>query len=186
MNENLKYNIFSEGTRPTLMEVMDRREERVYQIRQILNSENCVLCLKLNIPGEVKNNKWIMKVFEDAVNKVDNKLLEIGAVIENRFIQNLKTGPEYIVGISSIKAEEIKRYMIEIEESTSIGRLYDIDVECKMGSISRKDVGSEERKCFLCDKPSKICSSSRSHSVDEMLAFISELIFKNFNNLTKI
>ncbi|SUB74621.1 citrate lyase holo-[acyl-carrier protein] synthase [Peptoniphilus indolicus] len=175
MEENLKDNIFNDGSRPSIVEVMDRREERVYQIRQLLNSENCVVCLKLNIPGEVKNNDWILKVFDKAVEKIDKKLLENGIDIEKKSVQNLKTGPEYIFSVIE-DSKIIKEYMVEIEEETPIGRLYDIDVETADGSVSRQDINKEERKCFICDKPSKICSSSRAHSVEEMLAYISGLI----------
>lgn len=175
MEENLKDNIFNSGSRPSIVEVLDRREERVYQIRQILNSDNCVVCLKLNIPGEVKNNDRILKVFYKAVEKIDTKLLENGIEIENRSVKNLKTGPEYIFSVLE-DSKTIKEYMVEIEEETPIGRLYDIDVKTTEGSVSRQDINKEERKCFICDKPSKICSSSRAHSVDEMLNFISTLI----------
>lgn len=181
MKENLKDNIFIDGTRPTLMEVLNRREERVYQIKKLLNDKNCVVCMKLNIPGEIKNNDWILRIFEDAILKIDNKLLNIGAKIENKLIQNLKTGPEYIFSVSDIEPKKIKFAMVEIEEDSDIGRLYDIDVEIENGSISRNDVDREERKCFICDKPSKVCSSSRAHSVDEMLEFINELVLKTFN-----
>ena len=90
MEENLKDNIFNDGSRPSIVEVMDRREERVYQIRQLLNSENCVVCLKLNIPGEVKNNDWILKVFDKAVEKIDKKLLENGIDIEKKVSSKFK------------------------------------------------------------------------------------------------
>lgn len=175
--DNLSF--FSEGEEPTLLEVLDRREERVLEINDVIEQfkNTSVICFKLNIPGKIKNNEIIYKVFRDGVNNIEAAILNLkGIEIKISEEKNLKTGPELLMGVKGVEAKELKMKMVEIENSTKIGRLYDIDVIGDNGAISREEIGMAERKCFLCDKNAKICASSRAHSVEDMLVALENII----------
>lgn len=173
--KNSSSSFFNDGDRPTLMEVLNRKEERVFEIQNLLreNSNKVVLCFKLNIPGEIKNNEVIYKVFEKGVSEIKAKI-----EIEYDEIKNLKTGPEYLALVSG-NSLDIKKTTVDIEEQSTLGRLYDIDVDDINGQVSRADLNVGERKCFICDKPSKVCASQRAHTVLEMLLEIEKIIAKS-------
>ena len=69
--------------------------------------------------------------------------------------------------------------MVSLEDQDRIGRLFDIDVlrpdACK---VSREDLGFSPRTCLLCGQPAHVCSRSRSHSVAELTAEISQILNK--------
>ena len=72
---------------------------------------------------------------------------------------------------------ELKKAMIELEDGTKLGRLFDIDViNSKGNKISRLELGMAPRKCIVCDEIAHVCSRSRAHSVEEMLEYINKVI----------
>lgn len=166
----LKY--FAKGEEPSLDEVLENREERMDRIAQLLSQseEGVVVCFKLNIPGPVKNNPYIQRLFEIGWNRVKDRLG--GQVIQDHAM-NLKTGPEGYILLER-PGEEVKRAMVDLEEKDGLGRLYDIDVETQEGSISREDLGYPERTCFICDRPARSCARSRRHSLDEILSYLED------------
>lgn len=173
----LKY--FNDGDRPNLTQVLDRREERVYEIKKLLDEfGGTVICFKLNIPGPIKNNKMIYFVFKEGIEKIERKVKEMGLKVRFLDVKNLITGPEFLLCVEG-GATDIKKNMVEVEEESDIGRLYDIDVEDCNGSVSRTDIGISERTCFICNQSAKICSSSRAHSVYEMQLKIEDIVENN-------
>lgn len=177
--EKNKLKYFIDGDIPSLIQVMDRREERVFYIKKLLNEkDNVVISFKLNIPGEIKNNSKILEVFNIGKENIKKTLKENKLEIIKDKEFNLITGPEYIALINSRDSLNIKKLMVAIEEN-GLGRLYDIDVENRDGAISRKELDIKDRKCFICDNSSKVCSRSRAHSVEDMLLKIESIIEEN-------
>ena len=86
--------------------------------------------------------------------------------------------------VLSLPAIQVKRSTIDFEDYTPLGRLFDADVLVKdhNTAISRKDLGQNVRKCFLCSRRAKECARSRRHSVKEMQDFISNLYIKYIEN----
>ncbi|MEG0379594.1 MAG: triphosphoribosyl-dephospho-CoA synthase CitG, partial [Eubacterium sp.] len=69
-----------------------------------------------------------------------------------------------------------------LEESTPLGRLFDIDVQRSDGSkVSRKIIGLPKRKCLLCHKNAFECSRSRAHSVKDLLRYEAKIMARWFN-----
>lgn len=169
------------GDTPTLDEVLHNREMRVNFINKLLtlHPDSTIISFKLNIPGPVKNNITIEKIFYAGVNNIDSciKLNKWNNVYSKTLI--LKTGPEYFAAVAS-KPTEVKREMIFIEENEMLGRLFDIDVlyleNEEVQSISREKAGYAGRKCFVCESDAKICSSRRSHSLSEMYENIEKIV----------
>jgi len=169
------------GDTPTLDEVLHNREMRVNFIHKLLtlHPDSTIISFKLNIPGPVKNNETIEKIFNAGVNSIDSCIKGENWNIAYSKRLSLKTGSEYFVALTS-KPTEIKKKMTFIEENEMLGRLFDIDVlyieNDKVESINREKIGFAGRKCFVCSNDAKICSSRRTHTLSEMFQSIEEII----------
>lgn len=178
-----KAKLFSEGNRPTLEEVLETREMRAGFEKKLSEKypKDAIISFKLNIPGPVKNNDLIKKIFDIGTEDIKASLLRKEFQIRYEKELNLKTGPECFL---SIKAHPlaVKTEMAKLEEETPLGRLYDIDVvyddEGKLEGIDRTTIGFPKRTCFVCEKDAKACGRSRAHSISEMHDKIEELLKK--------
>ncbi len=180
-------NFFEEGTRPTLEQVLARREERRREIdAAFLSPEKetsaefpvtAILCLKLNIPGPVKSNEMIDRLFDRAIGAVDEAFEERRWNWLKRKILRAETGPEalYLLRLDPL---ELKRAMVDIEERHPLGRLFDLDVEHAEGMVSREQIGLAPRRCFLCGREARDCARSRRHQVVEMQEWITNKMIR--------
>jgi len=169
----MRRNLFSEGSQPSLEEVLQTREKRVrfQETLAVRYSPDAVISFKLNIPGPVKNNDSIEKIF--AVGRVD--ILEALTAMKYEILyekeMSLNTGPELFLVVKA-SLHEVKRAMIRLEERKALGRLYDLDVFMAEGdgirTMSREELGFSERKCLICGKPAKECGRNRTHEISEM------------------
>lgn len=66
--------------------------------------------------------------------------------------------------------------MVDLEESSKLARLYDIDIIYKNKDITREDLGKDGRKCIICGKKVASCARSRRHSVGEMQEYIEKIL----------
>ncbi|MDR2832340.1 MAG: citrate lyase holo-[acyl-carrier protein] synthase [Streptococcaceae bacterium] len=173
------YKEFFDGPEITLMEMLDAREKRVkiQQDKLIKHPDYSLLSVAMNIPGPVKNSKQISQVFQEFINIIENQLSP-----KKSRITFEKTGPQYFA-MYEMAAIELKKIMIEFEESFAIGRLFDLDVlyseNGKIKQISRSDLGLPQRKCLICDKPAKECGRNRTHTIEEMQKKIIEILEKD-------
>lgn len=168
---------FRGGEKTELTEMLLRRERRAEEIALFLEKGETVLSFKLNIPGPVKTGEGIFLLFKEGQERIRSGCGASGARIVSEREEDLKTGPEALFLVEGADARELKRIMIELEEE-GVGRLYDIDVLTKRGGISREELGYPRRKCFLCENDAKLCARSRTHSVEELLSRIREMILK--------
>lgn len=150
----------------TLQEILDTREARVQRQRELLEKyQKPLISFTMNIPGPVKLDRDISigffvgcRLLRDALG---GKLL---FAEERREI----TGCEAYY-IADMPAAEVKRLTMEIEESDSIGRLFDLDVINIDGTkISRESLGCPRRKCLLCDNDAVLCAGRRIHPLAEL------------------
>lgn len=178
-------NHFQDGDRPSLEEVLENRESRRRRIDRLLadRPETTVVCFKLNIPGPVKNNQWLRKLFREGLGAIEEALdLGTKTPVVREIFPDLPTGPEAFLVLDR-DTGGVKRDMVALEDHEVFGRFYDIDVEggpgsIRPGAVSREDLGLSERKCFLCNQPAKVCASSRAHAVEDMVQFIEESLAK--------
>ena len=110
-------------------------------------------------------NKKIEKLKENNI-----EILEIQELNEN-------TGNELFISVNSL-AEKIKNITVVIEESSELGRLFDIDViDINFEKLSRKSF----RKCLICEEQAQECGRSRKHSVEELQSKVEEILSKGTN-----
>ena len=165
-----------EGQKISLDELLKRRDERQLLSDELSNRfpRTPIIYLTVNIPGPVKNNPAIERVFDFGVKAINNHLEDNNVTVLDKKEFRLSTGSEYIV-IANTDAGLLKKDMTSIEDS-GIGRLLDIDVIIDGIQISRSDLKIEERKCFLCNQNAKLCARSRKHNLDELYIWIEKQI----------
>lgn len=172
---------YLKGESITLVEMLEVREKRV-EIQQELLQEypTCsLLSATMNIPGPVKTNEQLRHVFLTVIK--DLNLIFPPEKIVARKHRELKTGSEYYLALNETP-EELKRKLIEVEETHFFGRLMDLDViylrNHTLHSISRTELNRKPRTCFICEEEAKVCGRQRRHSVEEMQETISNLLRK--------
>lgn len=159
------------GQEVTLEQVLHQRDQRVHLTRQLKEKypHHSILSFKLNIPGPIKNNETIKAVFNEGLKALPtNSINQVTA-------DYLIGGPEAIF-VYTISAKDLKLKMVEIEENHPLGRLFDCDVE----SIKRQDLNIPARQCLICDQKAQVCGRSRTHSVDQLINKIEELIGESY------
>lgn len=179
----MKSNPFSEGSRPLLAEVLHTRENRA-RFQEALAAEyapDTVISFKLNIPGPVKSNETIEEIFSLGKSDITDALMAEGWEILYEKTMDLKTGPELFLVTRGTLAE-VKKAMVILEEEMPLGRLFDLDVFAKEGTVvrtlSREALGYHERRCLVCEQPAKVCGRNRTHEIREMHEKIMEILEK--------
>lgn len=168
--------VFDEGIEQDITHVLRNRDARVMEQNSLikrLKDNQSLVNAKLNIPGPIKNNRYLGEVFEAGLNCFLKDL-----AVESKVIWDVSSGPEAFVIVND-NSQSAKESAIAFEDRTKLGRLFDIDVllyNNDLKPLSRKDFDQPERKCLICDKPAKVCARSRTHSVAEMQFYINKLI----------
>ncbi|WP_097027239.1 citrate lyase holo-[acyl-carrier protein] synthase [Clostridium peptidivorans] len=161
------------------IDILNAREARVYLIEELIEKYSLpIICLRINYPGEIKNNDLtsnISKVLREEV---------LNIFRDDILYENFKftaEGPLLILVIND-DAFMVKKKTIELEENHLLGRLGDIDVYDEKGNgISRKDLGYSSRKCFICSDMAQNCVRAQKHSIEEVIKFIEERYIKYLN-----
>lgn len=115
----------------TLEQLLRSRDERVALQQSFLQEhpEGTLLCLTVQLPGEVKRDKRSLAVAEAAVKAVR----EVFPARTAELLRDLETGFEgyFVVGCSPLEA---KSAACRIEDTHPLGRLMDIDVIIACGA----------------------------------------------------
>lgn len=145
----------------TLPMMLDARERRQLIQNELLKKYNSSLvCLTMNIAGDIKDTPAIRYAFSYGVHKI---LAAVGEPMHLEFLEG-PTGREAFF-VYPYEAEKIKEATVKIEEDPDIGRLFDIDVlDINGEKLSRK----AERRCIVCGGPVTVCSRSREHGLDKI------------------
>jgi holo-ACP synthase/triphosphoribosyl-dephospho-CoA synthase len=151
----------------TLQDILDARENRVQRQQALLSKyQTPLICFTMNIPGPEKMNRDVSIGFS-----VGNWLLQ--QALRNRRILHReihKTAAGYeAFYVVDLPPRELKQIAIEVEDTQSIGRLFDIDVLSPDGAkLTREDMGQPRRKCLLCDNDASVCARSRAHGLEAL------------------
>ena len=158
----------------TLDQLLSSRDARVAFQQQLLkeNPGACVVCLTVQLPGPVKRNATSLLIGKAGADALRARFP--GAPLTER---DLPTGYEAYLPLQ-LSPAEAKRIACELEETHPLGRLMDIDVIGPDGPVSRADIGLEPRRCLLCGNEVRYCMRAKSHSREELLARIDEIVSK--------
>lgn len=166
-----------------LSDMLEARERRVLIQQQMIEEEKQPLvCLTLNIPGPVKVLPHVPEAFEEGCRRIEAALAALGAspAFSNKRLICEFTGFEafYSVGADAL---ELKKALVPIEDQDRLGRLFDIDViKTDKTKVSREDLGLPPRTCLLCESPAHVCSRSRTHSVAQLTAEITDILNREY------
>ena len=163
------------GNEINLAQMLARRERRVQEQEALLKKYNFpLISFSMNIPGPIKTNELIRKAFDKGKNSLLNALNDNNVIINECLEIHEDTGDEMLLSVKNIASESLKSLMIDIENTSKLGRLFDIDVIDSDGNkLSRKTF----RTCLICDKQVQECARSRTHSVKEMQDAIEKIIY---------
>lgn len=138
--------------------VLRAREERAIQIEQLLERYEAIVCIKANIPGPKKQTPeavFLVRFFIKQVMKFATSLLG--------YFQS-EDGPYALFSAKSDDYFRLKKNFILIEESSTFGRLIDIDLYQKHTEYHR----DQPRRCLICNDAAIVCQRNQKHTVLEL------------------
>lgn len=164
--------------------ILEDREKRMNNLKEFMTNDNLYIIVKANIPGI--NKKIFYSYFFIRFFK---KLLERKYdVLRVKYFDSFD-GPYFFLETSEKDLVAFKKELIILEDKHPLGRFIDLDVfQNSVVSISRHDLGIDFRKCFLCDNDAYHCIREQTHSVEEILEHIQNVIIhfllEDISNLT--
>lgn len=156
----------------TLQELLESRDNRHQLQQQLLRQHpgQSLICLTVIMPGSIKRNRQSLIVGEAAVAAIRD------CFKADPMVKDLKTGFEGYL-LTTLPLLEAKRMACGLEENHPLGRLFDIDVIGQDGiPVSREAIQMESRKCLLCNHEARFCMRNHSHSQEEIIQRITEMV----------
>lgn len=148
----------------TLQQMLTVREERAERQRRLRKQHGCpVICFTMNIAGPVKTSPLIERAFRCGC---DALRAALPAQPKDEYLSTDVTGCEWTFAVDADTAA-LKAICVSIEEATSIGRLFDMDVIAESGTKAERII---QRGCIVCGEAGRGCAASRRHSVEELQA----------------
>jgi holo-ACP synthase CitX len=169
----------------TLQELLESRDRRAARQGELLEQfpGRVLMCLTVQLPGPEKRNTLSLKIADAGVKAVRESF---SPAFEE--LKDLETGFEGYFIVEG-KPLDVKKAAATIEDTHPLGRLFDLDVVCRSEAtschsersegiypIGRSSIGLPERRCLLCDKPARYCMRAKSHTTEELLTKIKELV----------
>ena len=149
------------------------REDRASLQRDLREKHHSpLLSFSLNIPGPVKTNAELLRLFEDGLSSITSLLQAMEVTVLETKERHAPPGDECLMAFRG-NARLVKEKMTALEESHPLGRLFDIDILDANGEKLSRPI---PRRCLICDKQAQICARSRRHSVEELMAKIEEML----------
>ncbi len=163
-----------------LNEILEGKEKRALIQKELLeNYKKVLISCTLNIPGMYKIKKTYKKAHTIEVSALEKQLKDNGINIIYKKANISKAGYETFI-VVDCDLKTAKEITIAIEENNELGRLFDLDVFDKdQNQLSRSDLGYKKRKCLICSEDAVICAREKTHSIEEVLKKVDELI-KNY------
>ena len=164
----------------TLEQMLSARERRAEIQLRMLGREDgtCLVCLTLNIAGDIKKTPMTGMLFQRGVEEFDSLGFD---VIDSRVISE-PTGDEAFWLLRE-KAQQVKQQLETVEESFPAARLFDFDVLVRDTAVSEEDPvcirklsRKTGRKCLICGRPAAECARSRRHGLDAVRAQTGRLL----------
>lgn len=145
----------------TLPMMLDAREHRqMIQNRLLAEFKLPLVCLTMNIAGDIKDTPAIRFAFFYGVSAIRSSL---GEPVHFEMVDGATGREAFFVYSGDVSV--IKKATVKIEEIPRIGRLFDIDVlDIKGEKLSRE----RTRECIVCGGPVAVCARSRAHGLDKI------------------
>lgn len=159
----------------TLAQILQAKEDRVRLQKYFLQTFRCpVICFTMNIAGPIKNSPLIQRGFQAGLRALETRLPKNTIRMYREDISVTGCQAMYAVDMD---AAELKKICTSIEESTPLGRLFDMDVLAVDGSKLER---CEERSCIVCGAPGRVCAAGRLHTVSQLQAVTQQILREHF------
>ena len=153
----------------TLQQILLAREQRAAKQKLFLQKYRCpLICFTMNIAGPVKTSPLIERGFQVGLKQLE----ALGTAIVAQEILYKDTGCEAFFAVD-MDADTLKAFCVKIEEDTSVGRLFDMDV---LDVDGQKLERQSQRGCIVCGAPGRGCAARRVHSVAELQAATDKIL----------
>ena len=153
----------------TLQQILLAREQRAAKQKLFLQKYRCpLICFTMNIAGPVKTSRLIQRGFQVGLKQLE----ALGTAIVAQEVLYKDTGCEAFFAVD-MDADTLKAFCVKIEEDTSVGRLFDMDV---LDVDGRKLERQGQRGCIVCGTPGRSCAARRVHSVAELQAATDKIL----------
>ena len=161
----------------TLQQILEARDSRAKLQQRLQQQFHCpVVCFTMNIPGPVKNTPLIRRAFGYGLQILEGQL----PGILHKEILDASTGCEAMYAVDE-DALQLKRICTAIEDSTPLGRLFDMDVlDVRGNKLDRNLVNGNSRDCIVCGAPGRGCASRRLHTLDELQVAVAKIMETHF------
>jgi len=161
----------------SLTQLLVAREQRQQQQQVLLKQWQVpLLSVTAVTPGPIKNNTVYQQIMHIAAQAIKQQLAQHRLTVLYSEQHNLITGEEHYYCVSGT-ADKLKQWMVYLEETHPLGRLWDIDVlDIPRGILSRRQFGYQARRCLLCEQSAHYCARAKQHSVDELYQAITDLL----------
>ncbi|MGK3142479.1 citrate lyase holo-[acyl-carrier protein] synthase [Pantoea sp. C2G6] len=161
----------------SLEALLTAREQRAArQADWLRRYKQPLISLTLVTPGAVKDGQRYRNCMGVALQMCDQLLRQHHWRVSDHQVLWLPTGPEALWSVAH-PAAEIKAHCAELEQTHPLGRLWDLDVICPVsGHVGRRSLGSNLRRCLICDQPAHVCSRARRHPVDQVVTCVEKII----------
>lgn len=150
----------------TLQNILDAREARAIRQKELLAEyQKPIVSFTMNIPGPIKLDRDVAIGFFVGCRLLRDALAGKLLYTEEH---RKETGCEAFF-VVDLPARQLKELTVDLEDSDSVGRLFDMDVLDIDGcAISREDLGYPRRGCLICMEDAAVCARSRAHSLQEL------------------
>ncbi|MBQ6423318.1 MAG: citrate lyase holo-[Prevotella sp.] len=156
----------------SLEELLRSRDERSKLQHRLLaaNPGMTVVMLTIVMPGTVKRNSLSLRTGRAAIEALAQ------AFSKQPTVRDLNTGFEAYL-LTPLPPSEAKRKACRIEEEHPLGRLFDIDIiDQRCIPVERSTIGLPPRRCLLCHNEARYCMRNHSHTREEVLQRIKEMV----------
>ncbi|MCR5294682.1 MAG: triphosphoribosyl-dephospho-CoA synthase CitG [Lachnospiraceae bacterium] len=164
-----------EYTKVNVNQMLAARDRRAARQAGLLSFyKRPMVSFTMNIAGPVKNTPLIRRGFREGNALLRAQLRRLGAACLFSETLDEPTGLEAYYVIDA-PAEKLKELTLELEETSRLGRLFDMDVLAPDGE---KLARPKPRRCLICGLPVQACARSRAHSVPELQEKTRELLLE--------
>lgn len=163
----------------SLEQMLTAREQRAFTQQRLLKQYRLpVICFTMNIAGPIKNSPLIRRGFELGVRDLKEQIKAKKLNCIHYEETNEPTGNEAYFVIDAAPLI-IKKLTSDIEDSSEICRLFDMDILKANGEkVDRTEIGLAPRLCLICGGPAKECARSRTHTVAQLQQKTTQILQK--------
>ena len=159
-----------------LSAVLSAREARWRRRMELAADAPSLVSLTLCLPLPLRTAHEAKQFLKRTADRLEKDLREAGLEPAEEESLDGEDGLTVFISCRS-RAEKLKLFCVNEEETLPAGRLLDMDVTGRGGRIvGRAELGLPPRKCFLCGRPAAECVAGSRHAPEEISAFAENML----------